>query len=73
MVTVDSELIVFIDEALSEVVELLCRLVTPPVHQVTVLVKLTTYQTQQPSTKTHYHHSLSPLTLTVAMIWVQLL
>jgi len=43
MMSVDGELIVLIDKALSKIAKLLRRLVSPPVHQVAVLVILTTY------------------------------
>ena len=47
MMSEDSKLIVLVDEALREIVELLWRLVTPPVHQVAKLIILTSYNTQR--------------------------
>jgi len=47
MMFIDNELIIFIDEALSKTVELLSRLVSPPIDQVSMLVILAACKAQQ--------------------------
>jgi len=65
MMSVDSEFTVFIDKALSKIIEILCWLVSPPVHQVAVLVILSTCSSQQLFTHTinGQSHSVSQKTL----------
>jgi len=40
MMSINDELIIFIDKALSKVAELPSRLVSPPIYQVSILVVL---------------------------------
>jgi len=47
MMFIDNELIIFIDEALSKMVELLSRLVSPPINEVSMLVILAACKAQQ--------------------------
>jgi len=52
--TIDSELTVLIDKALSKITELLCWLVSPPLHQVTKLVILPACNSQSLALLSHY-------------------
>jgi len=47
MMSVDSEFTVFIHKALCEIIEILCRLISPPVDHVAVLVILSSCSSQQ--------------------------
>jgi len=50
--SIDNKMVILIDKALSQVVELLSGLVSPPIHQVSMLVILAAYTAQQLPTHT---------------------